>query len=405
MLAQNYDTHTAFNFSQKPFSIDVKKLDSINQIYSQLTSHKNLNNWRTNENLQLKERLKKQIIDVFNDLRFQASDDYEKEFLRELELHSLDLIEVEVEIFFNKQKKYFLSPSDKALDNEFKTQYFIFYQLPKSAVSKIQKITAPHIAKLRKNASLGLITREDLSINNSRFISSIVKILNKEYGKAGILEAVSSYMGQPYDVGGMALELSVPKSTWWRDGLNPSTKAPSTIYAHLDESKKFPKSIIYLSDVGIGNGPTSFYPKIYDDLQINTLQDVIGRVIHRVGEQPDSMLHSYYAKIYHQSMLSERFRKHFMKLPAELRFNSHFGWDVMPASNLEKSMEDIEQTMLGGAGSCLIFDGARLVHRGGLIEKGERIVLQVIFSPRLTIPHKISLKFMGVIKRIKRIFQ
>ena len=405
MLTQNYEVHPAFNFSQKPFSIDLNKLETVDLSYQKLTDLKNNVNQSSRDKIKLFEQLKKQIIDVFSDLSLQAEDDFERAFISELEFHCLNLLQVEMEVLLKAQQKYYLSRNDESLESEFKSQYFLLYQLPEAAVSKIQKIAAPHIAKLKKNASLGLITREDLSINNSRFISSIVKVLNKEYGHAGILKAVSAYMGRPYDVGGMALELSVPTSTWWRDGLNPSTKAPSTIYAHLDESKKFPKSIVYLSDVSIDNGPTSFYPRIFDGFRLNALQEIIGRVIDRVGDKSDSLLKAHYSKTYHQSMLSEAFRKHFMRLPPELRFNSHFGWDVMPGGELENAMKSVEQTMLGGAGSCIIFDGARLVHRGGLIEAGERVVLQVIFSPKLTTPHKILLRIMGAIKRIKRVFR
>ena len=63
-----------------------------------------------------------------------------------------------------------------------------------------------------------------------------------------------------------------------------------------------------------------------------------------------------------------------------MRFNSHFGWDVEPHSQLEDFLLSKETQVLGPAGTTLVFDGARLLHRGGLIEEGERIVLQVIFG-------------------------
>ena len=68
-----------------------------------------------------------------------------------------------------------------------------------------------------------------------------------------------------------------------------------------------------------------------------------------------------------------------MSLPSELRFNSHFGWDVMPGSELESVMKSEELVMTGPAGKFIVFDGSQLLHRGGLIEAGERIVLQVVF--------------------------
>jgi hypothetical protein len=70
-----------------------------------------------------------------------------------------------------------------------------------------------------------------------------------------------------------------------------------------------------------------------------------------------------------------------MSLPRELRFNSHFGWDVMPGGELESRMKAEEIVMTGPAGKFIVFDGSQLLHRGGLIEAGERVVLQVVFYP------------------------
>jgi hypothetical protein len=70
-----------------------------------------------------------------------------------------------------------------------------------------------------------------------------------------------------------------------------------------------------------------------------------------------------------------------MSLPSQMRWNSHFGWDVIPDSDLESFMISNEQVILGKPGTFLVFDGAHLLHRGGLLEIGERIALQVIFGP------------------------
>lgn len=69
-----------------------------------------------------------------------------------------------------------------------------------------------------------------------------------------------------------------------------------------------------------------------------------------------------------------------MRLPECLRFNSHMGWDVAPGSELESSLASNERKMTGPAGTFIAFDGARLLHRGGLMQEGERLALQVIFS-------------------------
>jgi hypothetical protein len=69
-----------------------------------------------------------------------------------------------------------------------------------------------------------------------------------------------------------------------------------------------------------------------------------------------------------------------MRLPETMRFNSHLGWDVAPGSELEAHLVRRERKLLGPAGSAIVFDGAKLLHRGGMVENGDRLALQVVFS-------------------------
>ena len=69
-----------------------------------------------------------------------------------------------------------------------------------------------------------------------------------------------------------------------------------------------------------------------------------------------------------------------MRLPRSLRFNSHMGWDILPKSEIESEFIASETKVIGPAGTFIAFDGAHLVHRGGLVEKNDRIALQIIFS-------------------------
>ena len=63
-------------------------------------------------------------------------------------------------------------------------------------------------------------------------------------------------------------------------------------------------------------------------------------------------------------------------------FNSHFGWDIIKGSSLEKKILENEKLFLGKKGATKIFDGGRLLHRGGLVQEGERIAIQVVFSKK-----------------------
>ena len=87
-------------------------------------------------------------------------------------------------------------------------------------------------------------------------------------------------------------------------------------------------------------------------------------------------------------------QRRFSSLPEDLQFNSHLGWDILPNSTLEKHILERESIITGKAGSLVVFDGARLLHRGGMVNSGYRLALQIIFFSM----NKITLK-----KRLKKL--
>jgi hypothetical protein len=400
-LVQDYQSHPAFSFSVRPYSVDLTKIDAFDLGYKRVAN-------TPPEAIALfkktKASLEAQVSEIFHEMKLQVQDDYEQLFLNELEVHSLRLLCEDLDLYQSANKEKYNVSSQEANARALKLDHFFFSKLGVAAVHEIVDVSLDEIDVLRSRAARGLLKREDLSTNTGAVISRIAKILNKDFKDQGVLEAVSAYMGRDYVVGGLALELSVPQTTWWRNTLLTNAP-PKTMYAHFDESIKFPKAIVYLSDVGSDNGPTSCYPKAYEALRLNALQEIIGRVLSAVGSQTDSGLKDYYGKSYHQSMSSEQFRRHFMRLPSELRFNSHFGWDVLPGSDIEEKLLSYEQKMLGMAGTFIVFDGGRLLHRGGLLESGERIVLQVMFSPSasffrrlISLPRKAVTKIWSIVK-------
>jgi hypothetical protein len=320
---------------------------------------------------------------VFSYMQAQVNDKFESCFLNELNVECARLFVEEFAWYTRYPKLGFVRLGNvhtQAAALRMQTHRYFFGQLSTGAVSELRYLAVKEVNQFRASAADGRLKREDLSVNAGGTVRSIRAVLNREFKALGVLDAVSAYTGRKIRVGGLALELSVPQATWWKNSISGLERAPRTLYAHLDESISCPKAIVYLSDVTEQNGPTSCYPGAYEAMQLNPLQELIGRVIGTVGTGPNSPLKDYYAKQYHQSMNSENFRRHFMRLPESLRFNSHLGWDVMPGSKLENQLAENECKMIGPAGTFIAFDGARLLHRGGLMEHGERVALQVIFS-------------------------
>ncbi len=370
----DYCQHPGFAFAERPSRIDVQDINEFDKAYKQFREGTNRRRAR--------EVLYQKMAEIFSSLLEQAQTQQETYFLSELQGESQRILREEL-AFYESVKAgqvAHLPPEFQSLADQLKSNRCLFGKLPTAELREICRLSREEVLRLRGNAENGKMTREDLTTNAGEVVASIRKVLSPIFESLGVSAAISEYMGKRYRVGGLSLEYSHHSSTWWRHTLS-ELSAPKTMYAHLDESIGIPKAIVYLSDVSDVHGPTSCYPGAYESLELNALKEIIGRIVGTVGNSPDSNLKHYYSKPYHQHMGSVLFRRHFMRLPAELRFNSHFGWDVVPGSKLEADLVKLEHTMLGAAGTFIAFDGARLLHRGGLMEEGERIVLQVFFSP------------------------
>jgi hypothetical protein len=73
-------------------------------------------------------------------------------------------------------------------------------------------------------------------------------------------------------------------------------------------------------------------------------------------------------------------RAFFGMLPTRLRTNSHFGFDVLDGTPLADAIAQQEVKVTARAGHVIVFDGSRLIHRGGLVRHDRRRAMQVVFE-------------------------
>lgn len=345
--------------------VDAELVDEFSSLYGRLK-----------ETGEVREGALSDVLNrIFVYLNGQATHELERRFLTEL-FEDLQLLVGHHIDFYSARTRNALPARGRAA--QLCSEGFYITTISGRALDEIRGLAAPLLDVLRANARNGQLARTDLSVSSGRVIRRIVRALNREFATNGVLSDVEMLLRRRPRVVGLALELSVAGSSWWKLP-TASSEWPKTLYAHVDRAVDAPKSIVYLTDVGPMNGPTSCYPSAYQQVDKNSLQDLVGRSLETIGRNPDSPLHDYYS-LSGQPLQNERFRGHFMSLPAALRFNSHFGWDVEPRSQLEDFLVGSEFQVLGPAGTALVFDGAELLHRGGLIEEGERVVLQVVFG-------------------------
>lgn len=391
-LNNSYSAHPAFN-SYK--GLVCSKVTELICEFCEIYNHKFKNNASVpNSTYHLDAGYKKLLVlsdQLFDQLVKISNERLLKQFFVELKSELIKSLFLDYSVLKKISPSACLQTQSVNL-GLLKSQKYFTSKISKESVEKILKLGEASLQLFRQNVALGKLSREDLSFATGPAAFQITEILNTEFLKLGIIDDLKNYFGANFYVSGQAFELSVSKAMWWKNGLHGLSRPPETLYAHLDESRGNPKAIVYLTDVTEKTGPTGCYPSIYDELNPNPLQEIVGRVLANVGNTPNSELQKNYKKTYHQCMTSELFRSHFMSLPKEMRFNSHFGWDIMPGSEAEKILKEREIKVLGPKGTFLVFDGSSLLHRGGMVENGERIALQVIFSLGKTSKFKKSIK-------------
>jgi hypothetical protein len=390
---ENYNKKNLFLFK-----IYLKKIDNV---YNNFLNKKNFSQKEVNKNFKIINNYSYKIFNFLKKCSINKSKDYEI-FIDEIKTLYIQ--------YLGELKNYYCS-TKVIFSTNYNAQLFckgyFFDKLHDKDINKILTISNKSIQYFKKNIKKKLLSREDLSINTGNKIRKIIKILNNKFKEKGILDEVSQYMQKNYKVIGCSLELSAPNSSWWKnEQKNNSTiiNSNQTWYAHVDQSKIFPKAILYLTDVTNLNGPTSFYPNALQKLKLNFFTDCVGKIIDSVADN-NVYLKKIYKPINGKLMNCKTFKSHFEKLPNSIKFNSHFGWYVKKNTKLEKMLVKNEIKMLGKKGTFVVFDGARILHRGGLIKKKTRLVLQIVFGPNKNIIEKIILKILREFKDYVKIFK
>jgi 6-pyruvoyl-tetrahydropterin synthase len=369
----------------------------LNKNNSSLKIDKNLMSKINDQSLVFldKSSSKKTIVLISNEIRSNCSNVFSSLVKQSQDrnfIFFLNELSEKIDKYIEDLTKHILCLDDalKKNQSELSKNGYYFNKLDEKLIDEILDKSKNYLKRFRENIKNNNTSRESLSVNTGSIIRIIAKKLNSEFDKLGILKDVSNYMKRNYEVTGVSLEMSTPNSSWWKKK-ETVKKAPKTLYAHLDESLIYPKSICYLSNVSEDNGPTSFYPKIYKSLKLNFLQDIVGRVIDTVGRKGSPLFHVYNQNV-EQKLECNVFKSHLSELPNELKFYSHFGWYVEPDSEIENQMINDEIKLIGTKGTFVVFDGAKVIHRGGLLKTGERIVLQIIFGPKKNFIQKVIRK-------------
>lgn len=210
----------------------------------------------------------------------------------------------------------------------------------------------------------------------------------------GIRQLAAAYLGKPVELYYAALDHSHDRQNWYQDCYaDAGVGTPKTVYMHFDADCDMIKGLLYLNDVDAKNGPFSFLPgsHLWERPHFATAVqrgfDAASAKEFAVCEDGLDYVSGYYRPRF--QLLEQR--RAMMSLPPHLRGSTHFGDDLLDGSPLSNALLEKEHKFVGPAGTLVMFDGSRGIHRGGQVDKnGSRWVVQVAFrvvQPRKTRSH------------------
>jgi hypothetical protein len=173
----------------------------------------------------------------------------------------------------------------------------------------------------------------------------------------------SAYLGRPVSISYVTLQLNDAKDSFHHDKFADVGLAdPVTNYMHIDTTDEILKFMVYLNEVTEKNGPFC-YVKGTAKLQIGWFEGIVRRAVDRSG------LSGY----------SVPTRQMFMALPKPLRRKCTFGSDLIDGTGAVSALIAAEHRFTSAHGDAILFDNLG-IHRGALVQEGERQILVVTLA-------------------------
>jgi hypothetical protein len=248
--------------------------------------------------------------------------------------------------------------------------------LPKDTYDEIRRLGMEYLGELKSRA---IADPSERSVTNVRFNSPLWKAIRRGVNEAGVLDVLSEFKGNQMTMLGAGLEYSYSGQRWYQNVYSDvGVSAGPFQYLHYDEGDCLPKSMIYVTPVDEKSGPTRAIPGS-NCWEASECTIRMHRALDRIiGDRYGNLGRGSYRILARHADL----RRIFMELPTALRGSSHFGDDILPDTDLAATLEKLEVPYLSAGGQTLVFDGPWLLHRGSLVNSGERLSLQVIYRNR-----------------------
>ena len=194
-----------------------------------------------------------------------------------------------------------------------------------------------------------------------------------------IVDILSQLYGIEFERIGFSLHYSYAGETWYRLFDDLSLAPPRTAQMHYDFEYAIPKAMLYLNDVGPEQGPFAYCPKSPKWKNAGVRLCLYKEIISAFSDFVTSLAKIKPGEPLFRSPLA---RNLLASLPAPLRGTAMPGDFTLDKTAESETLLASEKLVTGPAGSFTLFTGGHVMHRGGLVREGERIVLQICFWPK-----------------------
>lgn len=239
--------------------------------------------------------------------------------------------------------------------------------MPAASLAGLTVEAEPFFDTLVRRRGMGANRRafdESRSSTSRATAPRLFAAIDRIFDESGLTAIATEYLGRVPQLVDVNPQINDPSDSFWREIFEdvPGAGLPRTAYCHRDASGGDLKVIIYMTDVGPGDGPFA-YAVGSNRMTISSFDDLLCEANDHNG----------------LSSTDAEARRLFAALPARLRQKCAFGNDLTDDTSEASAIADALWSITGPAGSIVAFD-TKGIHRGGMVTDGSRRVLTCVLG-------------------------
>jgi hypothetical protein len=241
---------------------------------------------------------------------------------------------------------------------------FHSFRLTETDKEQITILTGPWFEHLNRKVAKGVVHFDDNRIWIDEDASpDIYAWFRDMLGRSGVLAASSAWLGRQVTVAHLVPQLNTPATDFWTGQFGDVGEPdPACNYCHVDTAWGITKVIVYVGEVGEATGPFSYVRGSH-----RARDGFWGQLVRKAND---------YAGL---SSTRPSARCLFAALPAALRRKAAFGPDLRDDHPMASDLLDAETRFTTNWADVILFDPDG-VHRGGMVQAGERRVVGVLLA-------------------------